>query len=1677
MMLKNNQKKQISKFFLIMVLFCSIFAVLSINDENAYAVELNGSSENEGLELNVQDKQENSLIHDGSLKELNLQDSEIMDEKDDINMLNNSKLSSVDSNVKLELSENNNEKLGEIRTLNGGTFADIQNIVKKANAGDIINLNGYFYHDGSLTTWIKVSKQLTFTSDSQAILDGLNSYQILGIYDDAAGTVIKNIKFTNAYGGWGSAIRICVDNCIIEDCTFNNNHHTEGGAVSSIYDIDKSQNTIVRRCQFVGNNGYQNDYKSTGAGALGLYGRGSQVIDCYFESNWVQANEPCFGGALQIGMDNIDSQCKVIGCTFINNKAISSSGQSHGGAGCVRDGVSYSNCIFKNNQANQGGALTMHASGSIIDCKFENNVATSMYGGAISSGFLYDNMVLKIENCNFENNSAPEGGAIQVIGLDITISNANFKNNHATGSGGAVSVQGNNVNIKNSIFNGNYVEVNGGALYIKGEDTIVQYSKFTSNNAIPDINKLDDGLGGAIYIDSPKASIQNNEFNYNTARNGSAIYYEKTGQNLVLSNNTLFKNQAWVYGLPIDVKDIFFQDSEEINVIIFGGNNIADYDNLAVSNAIYNAAGSNQIVIDGQNPLFGATMTGDLYQDGREYNIPILLRVSYEDGTLIYENTTNSSYLGEISIILDDLKPGLYYVTAKHFEDTYYKEIENITTFRVYPKVENQISITTTPTNYNFEDVVKWIINITNNGPNNATEVIIKNLLPQGLIYYMDDSGGLYDCETGILNVSTLNVGEIKTYNLITIVNKTGRLVNSVNISSKEFDTNISNNYDEQDININLSADISVLKTVNNTHPNYNDYVNWTITIKNNGPDTAHNITIQDLIPHTLKLINYTGNYNLKKGKWEINSLEVGECVKFNIITQIKTTGILQNNVYAQAIEFDYDLSNNKDNEEVFVDPSADLSIIKSVNTSEANYHDMITWILTISNKGPDNATNVVIRDILPDGLEYVNSTLNFKNNEIYIGNLTVGEKIIINITCMADITGNHTNYANISGEEYDYNITNNEDNQSLFIFPASDLEIIKKVNQTEPKFGDLVEWTIIVVNNGPDTANNVIVNDILPKSLIYVEDDSEGKYDSKKGIWNITTLEVDEEISLMIITKINGTGVLTNYVNVTANEYDHDLTNNEYGEDVEVPRSADVRIIKLVNNTSPNYADLIKWTVIAYNNGPDEASNVIINEKIPEGLILINVTATEGVFENFTWSIDLLEKDKLQTLELICKVNKTDNITNIVSIKVDEYDSNTTNNDANNTIEVPPAIDIEVNINVNDKNPLFGESIVWNIMIKNNGPNNATEVKLNEILPYSVIFLNYNSTNGKYANGTWNLDFLEVGGVEYLNITTIVNKTGIITNHINATAHEYDWNKLNNQDNTSINVLHVSDLSIEKNTNNPAPNYLDIIHWTIKVTNNGPNKASNVVVTDNLPAGVEFIKSNDDSNYKNGKWNVGELENGESRILDITCRVVSTGLFTNHVIVDGGNYDPNLENNNANNTISVKSASELVISKKTSKSHYVVGDIVKYTIKVVNNGPDTASNVKISEILDKSLILKSFKLSKGKFDKTGLVWTIKSLKNGEMAILSITVIANGSGIVKNVVKVISDSYDYNVSNNKASAFINVSKAVKNTSNIFKKHNIPAKPSLIKTANPIWSLLTVVMFCAILFTDNIIKKR
>ena len=225
-----------------------------------------------------------------------------------------------------------------------------------------------------------------------------------------------------------------------------------------------------------------------------------------------------------------------------------------------------------------------------------------------------------------------------------------------------------------------------------------------------------------------------------------------------------------------------------------------------------------------------------------------------------------------------------------------------------------------------------------------------------------------------------------------------------------------------------------------------------------------------------------------------------------------------------------------------------DSSILKSASQDEFNYGDKVMWTLTIVNNGPNTATNVVVNDVLPNGLSFIssdNGDYNPRTGSLTIDSLAVGQEMTINILTEIRKTGSIVNHATVTCDEYDIDLGNNQDDSTIYVNPASDLEITKSVSNDTPNYNDVITWSIVVKNNGPDDATGVEVSDILPESLIWNEDNSNGKYNPETGLWDIGELARGASITLNIICQVNATGLTTNYASVTCKEYDYNPANN----------------------------------------------------------------------------------------------------------------------------------------------------------------------------------------------------------------------------------------------------------------------------------------------------------------------------------------------------------------------------------------------------------------------------------------------------------------------------------------------------------------------------------------------------
>lgn len=348
--------------------------------------------------------------------------------------------------------------------------------------------------------------------------------------------------------------------------------------------------------------------------------------------------------------------------------------------------------------------------------------------------------------------------------------------------------------------------------------------------------------------------------------------------------------------------------------------------------------------------------------------------------------------------------------------------------------------------------------------------------------------------------------------------------------------------------------------------------------------------------------------------------------------------------------------------------------------------------------------------------------------------------------------------------------------------------------------YHEYVNWTLEVYNHGPDNATNVIVKDVLPSGFIYnFSVPSKGSFDETTGIWTVGDLNVGEGATLDIICWINRTGIVTNEANITSDIQDLNPNNNKDNETIHVMETADLVINKTVNNPNPNYGDVIVYNITVTNNGPDFAPYFLIRDYLDEGLYFYNGTA-KGRDVTY-WEFENLDVGQSKSILVYVYVNKTGHLGNRAIVDIGYIsDWNETNNEIEIFIDVNKTADLEINKTVSPYYDGPIPQLLYAVKLKNNGPDNAENIVVKEVMDEGLVLSSYVPTAGYVdeSNNEWLLDNLENGQEESLLVNTFAVKSGFIKNEVLAAASTFDYNEENNYDSQ---VVYIEEEDPEENS------------------------------------------------------------------------------------------------------------------------------------------------------------------------------------------------------------------------------------------------------------------------------------
>ena len=857
-------------------------------------------------------------------------------------------------------------------------------------------------------------------------------------------------------------------------------------------------------------------------------------------------------------------------------------------------------------------------------------------------------------------------------------------------------------------------------------------------------------------------------------------------------------------------------------------------------------------------------------------------------------------------------------------------------------------------TNPNFGDKVDYTIKVTNDGIGDANNIVVKDVLGEGLKFVSATGEYTWDEDSRtIIWIVDLAKGESKIFHVIAVAEAYGVLSNNVFVGDKS-----------------ASADVTVPeiipdKTVSIANPNFGDNVTYTVTVSNDGIGDANNVVIVDRLGEGLTFVSASDN-----GVWDpvkrtvtwIVDLAKGESKVFTVNATVDAYGNVSNSLV---------VGNKTAGVNVTV---PEIIPDKTVSIANPNFGDNVTYTVTVSNDGIGDANNVVIVDRLGEGLTFVSASDNgvwdpVKRTVTWIVDLAKGESKVFTVNATVDAYGNVSNSLVVGNKTASVNVTVPEINPN------------KTANIENPNFGDNVTYTVTVTNDGIGDANNVVVKDTLGKGLKFISATGNYTFDEATNtITWIVDLAKGESKTFKVNATVSGYGNVTNTVIVG---------NKTFNKNVTVP---EINSNKTVNNEIPNFGDNVTYSVTVTNDGIGDANNVVVCDILGKGLKFLNADGNFTYDEKtgtITWIVDLV-KGETKTFNVNVTVLSYGDLSNKVVVGNKTVIKNIT------VPEINPGKEINIEV------PNFGDNVTYTVIVNNTGKVNAIDVVVADKLGEGLTFVN--ASNGGVYNETtrtitWIIN-LTAGETKYLYVNTTVSAYGNITNSVIV------GNKTFNKNVTVPEIIPV------KEVNSSDIHIGDEITYTIAVSNPGKTNATNIVIKDVLPEGLKFINASNGGVYDPATgiitWIVNITANSTVD-LTVVANVTKSGNITNTV---------NVGNKTANCTIESKDIADLEIHIVADKSEIYIGDSVVCTVTVINNGPSDAINTIANVFVPNTLSIISYNATKGTFDITSGKWYVGNLTNGEKVVLTFVAKALNEGNSTVYVNVTSETFEVILENN-----------------------------------------------------------
>ncbi len=617
-----------------------------------------------------------------------------------------------------------------------------------------------------------------------------------------------------------------------------------------------------------------------------------------------------------------------------------------------------------------------------------------------------------------------------------------------------------------------------------------------------------------------------------------------------------------------------------------------------------------------------------------------------------------------------------------------------------------------------------------------------------------------------------------------------------------------------------------------------------------------------------------------------------------------------------------------------------------------------MAYTYTVTNQGPDDAVNILASQGVADLQTYVSCSAS-------AGMCTLAQPTIVQVTQPVLTLGSSLSITGVwnvsavngqtifgsgsaSSSTLEINTTDNGDSEQLPVVGPDCT--ISKAHVGDFVVGGLGQYQIIVTNVGQGaTTSAITVTDTLPNGLTYVSGSGTGWsfQNSSQTVVATSTdpLAAGQSTSILFNVAVSAAArpSVTNQVTVAV-AHDANPANNS-SSDLTVVVDAPLTDVALSKThgeafvVGQNGAYVLRLT----NTGNRPTDGVItLTDTLPTGL-----TFVAGVGDG--WSVGVSGQTVTATRSTPIGVGAMSDVALTVAIAPEAFpsvtnsasvsyasDGNASNNIASDVTAIGAgAADLEVTLTESADPVPTGAQIAYALVVHNIGPLPAVGAVATLNVPQGTTFVGCSASQGSCfgppvgATGTVSVQLGSIAAGASATVTVvavvIANAGATISCTATATSSSPDGTTGNNQATAATSVraaLGTADLglTVVADRTEAAPG--DLVTYTIRLMNFGPDSGQEIVVLNPVPAGSVFNSAEATAGTLEAppsgesgliEWSLPTLDSAAEAQMVLTVRLLApTGSeITNVATAVAGSSDPVLANNVATTIVSIQNPVE----------------------------------------------------------------------------------------------------------------------------------------------------------------------